>query len=267
MTAKTADRHVLYERSVQCVEAEIDFVDRVYRKLRGKHAAWLREDFGGTGNTSSEWVRRRRTNHAITVDLDPDPLEWGHKHHRGSLPEEAQSRMTMLQEDVRTVDTRSQFAPMDVILAMNFSYWIFKERAEMIAYYRRVHEALADGGIFIMDACGGSEAHELREDTRELDGFDYIWDQAEFSPVTHDMTCYIHFAFPDGSKMKRAFTYRWRLWTLPEIQELLREAGFGKVTVYWEGTDRKTGEGNGVFRPSKRGEPCPSWIVYIVAEK
>ena len=36
--AATADRHRLYELSVQCVEAEIDFVDETYRALRGRKA-------------------------------------------------------------------------------------------------------------------------------------------------------------------------------------------------------------------------------------
>jgi hypothetical protein len=39
------------------------------------------------------------------------------------------------------------------------------------------------------------------------------------------------------------------------------------VTVYWEGTNHKTGEGNGVFKPSRRGEACAGWIAYLVAEK
>ncbi len=47
---------------------------------------------------------------------------------------------------------------------------------------------------------------------------------------------------------------------------VLRE-DFSKVTVYWEGTNEKTGEGNGVFTPAEQGEDAPAWIVYISAEK
>jgi hypothetical protein len=67
--------------------------------------------------------------------------------------------------------------------------------------------------------------------------------------------------------MKRAFTYEWRLWTLPEIRELLEEAGFSKVTVYWEGTDEETGEGDGKYYPSLQGDADPSWVCYLTAEK
>ncbi len=52
LTARTADRHELYQLSVQNVESEIDFVDAEFERLRGRKAVRLREDFCGTGNTS-----------------------------------------------------------------------------------------------------------------------------------------------------------------------------------------------------------------------
>jgi hypothetical protein len=47
---------------------------------------------------------------------------------------------------------------------------------------------------------------------------------------------------------------------------MLTEAGF-KATVYWEGTDEDTDEGNGIFVPATEGEADAGWIAYIVAEK
>jgi hypothetical protein len=81
------------------------------------------------------------------------------------------------------------------------------------------------------------------------------------------MICHIHFHFPDGSKLQNAFTYEWRLWSLPEIREVLQEAGFQTSTVYWQGTDAATGEGDGIFSPTVVGDPDPGWIAYIVAER
>lgn len=43
--AERADRHALYESSVQNVESEIDFVDEEFFKLRQRRARYLREDF------------------------------------------------------------------------------------------------------------------------------------------------------------------------------------------------------------------------------
>jgi hypothetical protein len=81
------------------------------------------------------------------------------------------------------------------------------------------------------------------------------------------MDCRIHYRFPDGSRIDDAFTYRWRLWTLPELRELLSEAGFRDVTVYWEGTDEEKNEGNGVYEPAEVGEADPGWVCYIVAQR
>ena len=127
-------------------------------------------------------------------------------------------------------------------------------------------EALKDDGIFFLDAFGGYEAFEEMKEKTKQDGFSYIWHQAKYYPVTGEILCHIHFKFPDGSKMKKAFTYDWRLWTLPEILELLAEAGFRKSTVYWEGTD-EDGDGDGVFTPDEKGEADAGWIAYLVAEK
>ncbi len=87
-----------------------------------------------------------------------------------------------------------------------------------------------------------------------------------YRPVTGDLTCHIHFRFPDRSRIDKAFTYDWRLWTLPELRELLDEAGFRTVTVFWEGDDGDGG-GNGEFTPDPAGEADAGWIAYLVAEK
>ncbi len=47
-TAKTSDRHELYELSVQNVEGEIDFVEKVWEELRDRAPVRIREDFCGT---------------------------------------------------------------------------------------------------------------------------------------------------------------------------------------------------------------------------
>jgi hypothetical protein len=136
----------------------------------------------------------------------------------------------------------------------------------MLEYFARVREALKDDGIFFLDAFGGYESMEEMKEKTKYDDFTYVWEQKHYYPVTGEMECHIHFKFPDKSKLKKAFSYTWRLWTLPEILELLTEAGFKNPTVYWEGTD-EDGEGDGVFTPEARGEADAGWIAYIVAEK
>jgi len=262
--AETADRHVLYEKSVQNVAFEYKFVSNTFRKLRGRRPRHVREDFCGTASMCCEWVRRSKQNTAIGVDIDPEVLAWGREQNLSRLKPDARLRISLIQEDVFRVKTDK---PVDVVLAMNFSYQLFMTREKLGGYLRKVHEALGDDGILFMDAYGGYDAHrEIREKTKHK-GFKYIWEQASYNPIDGKMRCHIHFSFPDGSKMKKAFSYEWRLWSLPELRELLAEAGFSRVTVYWEETDPKTGEGAGVYSPATVGDADPGWVAFLVAEK
>lgn len=261
--ADRADRHDLYQRSVQCVEAECDMIDDTFREIRKRRAKVLREDFCGTANTACEWVRRRKSNRAIGVDLDNEVMTWGKKHNIRKLTKSDIKRIQLIRADVLKVCTE----PVDVVLAMNFSYQLFKQRKQLRRYFKRVHTALADDGVFFLDAYGGHASYRETKERTKHKNFTYVWDQAKFNPINHGMTCYIHFRFSDGSMMKRAFSYDWRLYTLPELRELLVEAGFSNVTVYWEQTDEDTGEGNCIYKATKQGESDPSWICYLAAEK
>ncbi len=261
--SSNADRHKLYELAVQNVEHEYDFVNTTYRKIRGYKAHSLREDFCGTANMSCEWVKNRRKNTAIGVDLDSEVLAWGKKNNLGKLSSEARKRITLIKDDVLLVKAK----PVQIALAMNFSYQLFKTRKLMKNYFSQVHKSLTNDGIFFMDAFGGYDAYrEIREKTK-LKNFTYIWEQESYNPITGDMTCHIHFHFPDKSRLRKAFTYKWRLWTLPEIQEILHDAGFSNITVHWEGTDEATGEGDGTYSPSTHGDADPGWVCFITAEK
>jgi hypothetical protein len=262
--AQRADRHKLYEKSVQDVASEYKFVSKTFRKLRGRRPRYMREDFCGTASMCCEWVKRSKQNIAVGVDIDPEVLAWGRKHNLSRLNKDERKRITLVQEDVCTVKTAD---PADVILAMNFSYQLFITREKLRDYFRKVRKSLVKDGILFMDAFGGYEAYQEIKEKRKYKGFKYIWEHASYNPIDGRMVCHIHFGFPDGSKLKKAFTYDWRLWSLPELRELLAEAGFSKVTVYWEEVDKKSGEGTGVFSPATVGDADPGWICFLLAEK
>ena len=78
MSAK-ADRHKLYELSVQDVSHEYSFINKTFREIRGYNAHLLREDFCGTAKMCCEWVSKRDKNTAVGVDIDPEVLGWGKK--------------------------------------------------------------------------------------------------------------------------------------------------------------------------------------------
>ena len=260
--AERADVHELYEESVQSVDSEVKFMHDTFRALRGRQAQSFREDFCGTASACCEWVRRTPRGFAIGVDNDPAVLEWGRGNRIARLAEKDRARVKLLESDVRTVEADS----VDVIGAFNFSYFMFETRNELRDYFAQARAALNSDGILFLDAFGGPESISVQKERTKYDGFTYVWDQASYEPVTNHITCHIHFNFSDGSKLNRAFTYEWRMWSLPEIRELLLEAGFAKARVYWEGTD-EDGEGNDEFTESATGEPDAAWVSYIVAEK
>jgi len=261
--AARADRHRLYEASVQDPESELEFVAETFSELAGRRLRSIREDFCGTANTACHWVASGREHYAVGVDLDGETLAWGREHHVASLKRGARSRIELIEGDV--LDTRTD--PVDAVLAMNFSYYLFTTRQTLRRYFEAARTALKVDGILFLDAFGGYEAHQELEERTEYDDHTYVWDQAAFNPIDQHMTCRIHFEFPDGSELRDAFVYHWRLWTLPEIRELLLEAGFSTATVYWEGTDEETGEGDGIYTPSEQGDADAGWIAYIVARR
>lgn len=263
------DLHYFYEASVQGVDWDIDFAARVFKTKRKRRALDLREDFCGTAKLACEWVSRSSKCRAWGVDIDPATLDWGEQHNLSSLPKKA-GPVELICGDVMTAKT----PPVDLVVALNFSYCIFKTREVLRAYFERVRSSLKKDGLFVMDLYGGTEAVEAKLEPRDVDGFtakdgtkvptfEYIWDQDVYNVIDHHVVNYIHFKVPGYGKIDKAFTYDWRLWTLPEIQELLIEAGFQSAEVYLHGWN-KEGESDETYRRRKYYENSLGWVAYIV---
>ncbi len=262
--------YALYEKAVQSVEFDLDFYDRVYRRHHGRSFRLLREDFCGTGTTACGWVLRGDDHRAWGVDLDPKPMAWGRRHHlsRGG---EAARRVTLKRGDVLEVSRPK----VDVITAMTFSFWVFRQRSRLIHYFRQVRRSLLPGGQFYLGMFGGTEAGTTNlerqripafqgPDGLRIPGFLYVWEQAAFNPVDNDLLCYIHFRLGDGTWLRRAFRYHWRLWSVAEVREALFEAGFKDVEVYAEGWDDKRNESDGHYRLRRRFENQEAWLAIVV---
>lgn len=267
--AQSADRHVLYQKSVQAADVEVAFFAAQYLALRGAPALTMREDFCGTALLSTEWCKSDEKRTAIGVDLCADTLQWAVEH---NLTPEVAPRVMLRNEDVCTV----QCGPVDVVCAMNFSYCVFKTRDALRAYFANVHGGLNEQGIFALDLLGGTATCDVSHEERKIAGERawYIWEQERFNPINHHLLAHIHFRFADRSRLDKAFTYDWRLWTLPELSELLTEAGFSKVRVYWEGfaenpndPDSEYMVGDGEYREVTEVEQQESWLAYVIAER
>jgi SAM-dependent methyltransferase len=269
--AQSADIHDLYQQSVQAPEADIEFFTETYEQLRGKKPLTMREDFCGTALLSVEWCQSDPERLAFGVDLSQETLDWGREHNIIPAGESVAQRITLRHGNV--LDPVEE--KVDITCALNFSYCIFKTRDLLRQYFENARAGLAPDGILVLDLFGGTETIDILEEERDVDDadFTYVWDQDRYNPITNEILCYIHFNFPDSSKLERAFTYDWRLWTIPEVRELLTEAGFSKVHVYWEEFEESDDEdddeleGTGRYQDVEEVENQESWVIYIVAER
>jgi hypothetical protein len=106
----------------------------------------------------------------------------------------------------------------------------------------------------------------------EKDGtpFWYVWEQRSANPLTGRVLNAIHFRRPDARggvrHIKDAFTYDWRLWSIPELREAMTDAGFASTEVH----DRLGGaidaDGTLYVRPiDDPAELDENYVVYVVA--
>ena len=260
------DRYDFYRRAVQSPEVDVKFLRDTFRELKNQEPKSLREDFCGTFAISCEWAKLSPKYRAYGVDLDNEPILYGLSHNLAKLPKNVRDRVKIQQDNV----LNPGLPKADIVSAMNFSHYIFKDRAVMKSYFHNVHSTLNVGGVFAVDCFGGPSCQKPSREETAHKGFSYIWEQVSFDPVTSEALFHIHFKEKDSKgKVRRhnnQFTYDWRMWSILELREMMMETGFRKTHVYWEGTTRN-GEGDGIFTRVERGEECEAWVAYVVGEK
>jgi len=264
--ADKADKYDCYQQSVQEPEHEIDIFDQAFREAYNRKALKLREDFCGTFAVCCYWVESDSKRSAWGIDLCKETLQWGKNNNLNKLKEKDSRRVTVMEQDVRERSTPQ----VDVLAAQNFSFWIFKTREEVLEYFKVAYANLASEGVIVMDMMGGRDCYDSdlvdkRTIVKGKKGFKYHWEQAYFNPVNSHCKFYIHFKFADGSKMKKAFQYDWRFWTIPEVRELLMEAGFKDTVVYWE-EDTEDDE-DATWSKVDEAPNDYSWLCYVVGIK
>ncbi len=67
-----------------------------------------------------------------------------------------------------------------------------------------------------------------------------------------------------ANPLRRAFTYDWRLWSLPELREVLAEAGFERIEVLW---DVAPGAAETEYVPRRAAAAQAGWLAYVVGRK
>lgn len=267
-----AENLSLYRRAVQHPQAEVGFLLRAHAwaNAGNERATLLKEDFAGTAAVAAAWVALDEDHQAMAVEAHGPTARWAERAAKRELGYRAQD-LHVVQADVLEVN-RPQ---VDVVAALNFSTFIYHDRDSLRNYFRGARRSLRPGGVAVIDTYGGPGAERTMEQRRDVpadperdaEAFEYVWEQRAFDPVTRRTDCRIHFEFGDSRRINSAFRYDWRLWTLPELVELMAEAGLHEPTVWCDRYDAKAGMSDGVYRPVNKMEAREDWVAYVVGHK
>ncbi|KAK0604645.1 hypothetical protein LWI29_017759 [Acer saccharum] len=178
--------------------------------------------------------------------------------------------------DDNCMKRNSRLPARDIVCAFNYSCCCLHKRADLVLYFKHVLEALSKkGGIFVMDVYGGTSSEQKLRLQRRFPNFTYVWEQDEFDIIQRKTRISLHFHLQkQQKKLRHAFSYSWRLWSLPEIRDCLEEAGFQSVH-FWirempDTKENRSTEGFGVAQDVKYEEvetfqQLDAWNAYIVA--
>ncbi|XVE79274.1 hypothetical protein DITRI_Ditri14bG0044600 [Diplodiscus trichospermus] len=177
-----------------------------------------------------------------------------------------------------SIKADSKIPARDIVCAFNYSCCCLHRRVELVLYFKHVLEALTKkGGLFVMDLYGGTSSEQSLRLQRRFPNFTYTWEQAEFDIIGRKTRISLHFHLQkQQKKIRHAFSYSWRLWSLPEIKDCLEEVGFQSVH-FWlrkmpDTTKCKSTEGFGMgqdvkYEEVKSFQQEDAWNAYIVAVK
>lgn len=257
-------KYFLYERSAQDPVPTIEFVLQAFRELRGREPLALREDFAGTFKLSCTWVADDPRRTALSLDLDPEPLSYGRRMHLSLLSSSQKRRVRVLRADVAMVTRPAA----DVAVVDNYSFFALKSWPQLLGYFSRCRRSLRKDGLLVLAMAGGAGFTAKLKERRTCEAggrtkFTYIWHQRRFEPISGEGLYSIHFRLPDGRRIRDAFVYDWRVWTIPEVRLALSETGFSSSCVYWEQYDRD-GESRGTWARQERADDDWSWNSYVV---
>jgi len=259
------DRHDCYELCVQSPRHVAAFL----RAVHGTQPCTLREDFCGTAALSRRWVedgvKEGLRANAIAVDLDSSCLN--------RAP--ANAAIELVNGDSTRPDSGMQGC--DVVFVGNFSIGYLHSRGELLAYLNLSHQRLQKGnsgfggGVFVCDTYGGASAFKLGSLTRKHPSrtgeiIHYHWAHEEADPLTGMVTNSISFKVERNGEivqeLPRAFVYRWRLWSIAELRETMKEVGFVSTEVY---TDCNIAPGQSPVAVESAAELKDDWIVLVAA--
>lgn len=261
----------LYEHCVQNIPMTLRMVEAMHAAGARSTARTLHEDFSGSAAFAHAWCSSGPKRSALAIDMDPEAHADGKAH----------ARLKRLTADLarlpRTIPSPSKA---DVVYAGNFATCELHAREALVAYLSRARQRLTPGGVFVCDLYAGPGAWRTG-DTRvvhpplpELPTYRvaYTWRQREADLVNGLVSNAIDFEIVNARgvavhELVNAFTYHWRLWSIPELRDAMAQAGFGEVDVYPDSPEAVDADGVAYLNPMDFLETKSSTVVYVCARR
>lgn len=284
-------KHRLYELAVTNPLAMAGFLAAVH----GKKPETIREDFCGTAALARGWLQL-----ANELNLPGSSQIGAHAGAVGVDNDRSVLKQIPKTDGFRAIasDVMKCREKTDVIAATNFPVCYFHERGDLIKYLKHVRSCLNPRAVFACDLFGGKDAftpgttrikiptgpttasvkqtkQKGRREKSLKRFFWYEWHQLECHSLTGQVCCEINFELPAGSvfndtrkakRIERAFTYEWRLWSIPEMRDAMYEAGFRTVEVYNSLAAGVDSENTLYVLPMREDDELTDpYVVYVVA--
>ena len=260
----------LYRFAVQHPEAEVDFLRRCFVHYRGTLPTRFKEDFAGTAAVAAHWVSLDDDMRAVAVDSNRTTLRHARRVADGTLGHRVQDLHLQCADVLEVTSPR-----VHVVAALNFSSFVYHDRASLLRYFRSARKSLLPDGLLILDAYDGPGA--LRTGEQKcivrppadvgLQHFTYHWDQRAYDAVSSRVDCRIHFTLSDGERIENAFRYDWRLWSLTELLDLMHQGGFARAEVWCDLPRTTHGRGGWSYRPVRKLPAREDWVAYVAGVK
>lgn len=165
----------------------------------------------------------------------------------------------------------------DVIAAFNFAVCELHTRSQLVTYFRHALFRLNAKGVLAVDTYTGPDAMVPGESVQSVETYfglvEYRWRQVSADLSTGRVVNAIDFTLPDARRFEDAFVYDWRLWSVPELRDAMREAGFRSTEVHDAYGGALDGDGNPVVEAvSDDRDPGRIWdseadgpsVLYVV---
>jgi hypothetical protein len=275
MSARTIppDKFLLYELAVTNAQPLARFFDGLVDDPRPRAPLLLAEDFSGAAALARAWCALSPRHHALAIDRDARVL--------ARCPNTP--RLATIARDARSPAHRDS-PRAHIIAATNFPIGYWHSRRDLLTYLRAARSRLRPKGLLACDVYGGSDAmtpsttrvrvrvppeHRAR---LGCSSFIYEWRQVSGDRATNLVHNAIDFASIAGARpswrIRGAFAYHWRLWSIPELRDAMLEAGFARVDVYDRLGHAIDQHGRVHATPLREGEPLDDpYVAYVIARR